>query len=108
MSGDSKDQKGQSRSSSGGNRLVNTVLVLTGSVHGKTKTTLFLTIIDKSDVAQKSKLLQPLYKKLQLIAYSYMGNTITLKILETSLRISTHSRYNNYIKQWLSYSKNMH
>ena len=38
----------------------------------------------------------------------YKGNTITFKILEASLQISTHSKHSNYIKPCLSYSRNMH
>ena len=32
-------------------------------------------------------------------------NATTVKILEASLRQSTHCKYNNYIKHWLAYSK---
>lgn len=41
-------------------------------------------------------------------ANGYKGNTIMLKILEASLRISTHNKHNNNIKPCLSYSRNMH
>ena len=27
--------------------------------------------------------------------------------MEASLRLSTHCKYNNYVKQWTSYSKNI-
>ena len=37
---------------------------------------------------------------------SSLGNNTTEKILEPSIRLSTHCKYNNYIKQWTSYSKN--
>ena len=47
----------------------------------------------------------PLYKKLQLIAIRVI--ILQKKNLETSLRLSTHCKYNNYIKQWTSYSKNV-
>ena len=35
------------------------------------------------------------------------GNNTTENILEASLRLSTHCKYNNYVKQWTSYSKNI-
>ena len=38
---------------------------------------------------------------------SDQGDNTTEKMLEASLRISTHCKYNNYIKQWTSYSKNI-
>ena len=38
---------------------------------------------------------------------SNQGNNTTEKFLEASLRLSTHCKYNNYIKQWTSYSKNV-
>ena len=44
-----------------------------------------------------------LYKKTPV--NSNHGNNTTEKMLETFLRISTHCKYNNYIKQWTSFSK---
>ena len=61
-------------------------------------------IVSEHDVTQVGGV-APITQK--ATANSYKGNTITLKILEASLRISTHSKYNNYIKQCLSYSRKM-
>ena len=38
---------------------------------------------------------------------SNQGNNTTGKFLEASIRLSTHCKYNNYIKQWVSFSKNI-
>ena len=38
---------------------------------------------------------------------SNQGNNVTEKILEAAFRLSTHCKYNKYIKQWTSYSKNI-
>ena len=45
-----------------------------------------------------------LFKKLQLMAIRVI---ILQKKIEASLRLSTHCKYNDYIKQWTSYSKNI-
>ena len=38
---------------------------------------------------------------------SNQGNNTTEKKLKASLRLSTHCKYYNYIKQWAFYSKNI-
>ena len=53
----------------------------------------------------KSFVNHPLYKKTAV--NSNQDNNTTEKKLEASLKLSTHCKYNNYIKKWTSYSKNI-
>ena len=47
----------------------------------------------------------PLCKKTPV--NSNQGTNTIEKFLEASLRLSARCKYNNYIKQWTSYSKNI-
>lgn len=62
----------------------------------KTNTTLFPAITNKFDVATQAEGVAHITQ--EGTANGYKDNTTTLKILEASLRISTHNKYNNYIK----------
>ena len=65
----------------------------------------FLAVTKKFDIATQTLREPPAIQKTPV--NSNQGNNTTEKILEASLRLSTHCKYNNYIKQWTSYSKNI-
>ena len=74
----------------------------------KTNTTSYPAITKKFDVTTQADAVAPITQEATANGYSYKSNTILFKILEAPLRISTHNKYNSYIKQWWSYSTNMH
>ena len=59
----------------------------------------------KFDIATKT-LCEPLAKQKTPVNSNQNNNTIE-KMLEASLRISTNCKYNTYLKQWTSSSKNI-
>ena len=65
----------------------------------------FSALTNKRDIATQTLREPPAIQKTPV--NSNQGNNTTEKFLEASLRLSTHRKYNNYIKQWTSYSKNI-
>ena len=59
----------------------------------------------KFDVATQTLLEAPAVEKTPV--NRNQDNNTTEKNLETSFKLSTHCKYNNYINQWTSYSKNI-
>ena len=64
----------------------------------------FSTVTRKSDIATKTLHKSSTIYKAPVIVIRII---ILQKNLEASLRLSTHYKHNNYIKQWTSYSKNI-
>ena len=64
-----------------------------------------LAVTKKFDIAKQTLCEPPAMQKTPVI--SNQDNNTTKKILEASLRLSTHCKYNNCIKQWTSYFKNI-
>ena len=81
--------------------MVSPILVPTVATDDQPGPIVFWAITKKFDMSHKPSVNHPLCKKLQLI------NNTTQKFLEASLRLSTHCKYNSYIKQWTPYSKNI-
>ena len=65
----------------------------------------FSVVTNKFDIAIQTLREPPAIQKTPV--NTNQGNNTTENILEASLRLSTHCKYNNYIKQWTSYSKNI-
>ena len=64
---------------------------------------MFLAVTKNFDIATQTLCEPPAIQETPV--NSSHGNNTTEKMLEASLRISTHCKYNNYIKQWTSFSK---
>ena len=99
----SKGEQGQDRCSYSGTRLVNSILVPSTSTDDHHWATIFSTITKKSD--SYTQTLQEPFTTSETSVSGNQGNTTTVKILKASLRQSTQCKCNNYIKQWLDYSK---
>ena len=80
--------------------MVNPILVTTVDTDDQPRPIVFSAITKKFDIATP-----PTIQRTPV--NSNQGNNTTENILEASLRLSTHCKYNNYIKQWTSYSKNI-
>ena len=98
-------EQGQDRSNYSGTRLVNSILVPSANADDQPWATLFSIIGKKSD-SYTQTLREPSTTS-KTSVNGNQGNATTIKILEASLRQSTHCKYNNYIKHWLDYSKTM-
>ena len=85
--------------------MVNSILVPSANADDQPRTTVFPTISKKSD--SYTQTLQEPSTTSKTSVNGIQGNATTIKILEVSLRQSTHCKDNNYIKHWLDYSKNM-
>ena len=66
---------------------------------------MFLAVTKNLDIATQTLSEPPAIQETPV--NSNHGNNTTEKMLEASLRISTHCKYNNYIKQWTSFSKTL-
>ena len=100
----SEDSQRQDKCSDNCTRLVNPILVPAVATNDQPQPIVFLAITKKFDIATQA-LREPLAMKKTPVNRN-QGNNTTVKILEASLRLSTHCKHNNYIKQWTSYSKN--
>ena len=85
--------------------MVNPILVPSANADDQPRATIFSIISRKPD--SHSQTLQEPYTTSKTSINGNQGNAATIKILEASLRQSTHCKYNNYIKHWLDYSKTM-
>ena len=92
----SKGDQGQDRCSYSGARLVNSILVPSTNADDHPRATIFSTITKKSD-SYTQTLREPSTKS-KASVNGNQGNATTVKILKSSLRQSTHCKYNNYIK----------
>ena len=100
-----KDSQRQDKCSDSCTRLVNPILVPTVATDDQPGPTAFSVVTKKFDIATQTLCEPPTIQKIPV--NSNQGNNTTENFLEASLRLSTHCKYNNYIKQWTSYSKNI-
>ena len=85
--------------------MVNPILVPAVATDDQPGPSVFSTFIKKFDIATQTLCEPPPMQKTPV--NSNQGNNTTEKILEASFRWSPNSKYNNYIKQWTSYSINI-
>ena len=85
--------------------MVNTILVPTVATDDQSGPVVFSVVTKKFYIATQNFREPPTMQKTAV--NSNQGNNTTEKFLEAYLRLSTHCKYNNYIKQWTSYSKNI-
>ena len=85
--------------------MVNPILVPTVATDDQRGAVVFSGVTKKFDIATKILCEPPAIQKTPV--NSYQGNNTTEKMLEASLIICTHYKYNNYIKQLTSSSKNI-
>ena len=85
--------------------MVNSILTHSANADDQPRATVFSTISKKSD-SYTQTLREPSTTS-KTSVNGNQDNATTIKILEASLRQSTHRKYNNYIKHWLDYSKTM-
>ena len=101
----SKDSQRQVKCSDSCTRLVNPILVPTVATDDQPGPIVFSAITKKFDIATQTLHEAPAIQKTPV--NSNQCNTTTENFLEASLRLSTHCKYNNDIKQWTFYSKNI-
>ena len=85
--------------------MVNPLLIPAVATDDQPGPSVFSFVTKKFDIATQTLCEPPATQKPPV--NSNQGNNTTEKILEASFRLSTHCKYNNYIKQWASYSKNI-
>ena len=85
--------------------MVDPILVPAVATNDQPGPSVFSAITKKFDIGTQT-LCEPAAMQKTLVN-SNQGNNTTEKFLEASLRLSTHCKYNNYIKQWTYYSKNI-
>ena len=83
--------------------MVDSILVPSANADDQPQATIFSTITKRSDCYTQN--LQEPSTTTKTSVNGNQGNAINAKILEASLRQSAHSKYYNYIKHWLDYSK---
>ena len=83
--------------------MVNPILVPAVATDDQPGPSVFSAVTKKFDIATQTLCEPPAKQKTPV--NSNQGNNTTENFLEASLRLSTHCKYNNYIKQWTSYSK---
>ena len=101
----SEDSQRQDKCSDKCTRLVHPILVPAAATDDQPGPSVFSEVTKKLDFAIQTLQEPPPMQKNPV--NSSQGNNTTEKNLEVSLRLSTHSKYNNYIKQWTSHSKNI-
>ena len=85
--------------------MVNLILVPTVATDDQPGPIVFSAVTKKFDIATQTLHEPPAIQKTPV--NSNQGNNTTEKIIEASLRLSTHCKCNSYVKQWTSYSKNI-
>ena len=85
--------------------MINPILVPAVATDDQPVPIVFSAVTKKFDIATQTLREPPVMQKTPV--NSNQGNNTTENILEASLGLSTHCKYNNYIKQWTSYSKSI-
>ena len=85
--------------------MVNPILVPAVSTDDQRGPVVFLAVTKKFNNATQTLREPPAIQKSSV--NSNQGNNTKKKFLEASLRLSAHCKYNNYLKEWTSYSKNI-
>ena len=85
--------------------MVNQIEVSALATDDQSRRSVFSVATKKFDIATQTLCEPPAMQKAPV--NSNQDNNTTQKNLEASLRLSGQCKYNNYIKQWTSYSKNI-
>ena len=85
--------------------MVNPILVPAVATDDQPGPSVFWGVTKKSGIATQTLRQPPAMQKTPV--NNNKGNNTTEKNVEASIRLSTHCKYNDYIKQWTSYSKNI-